>query len=103
MRKTFCADPDRLASRLGRGEVVPVRAEDWDALAGGFQVVESHDTGLAGELLLARHPRRGRQRRWVLIEEPDPDERVVRPLADEATARALIADRLATYERMWDG
>ncbi len=103
MSRRFCTDPDALAARLAAGEIVPVRAEDWDGLAAGFQVVQAHDTGLAGELLLARHPRRGRSRRWVLIEEPDPDERVVRPLADEAAARALIADRLATYERMWDG
>jgi hypothetical protein len=28
---------------------------------------------------------------------------VIRRLADEAAAARFVADRLATYERMWDG
>jgi hypothetical protein len=103
MSETFCTDAEQLHHRLEAGEIVPVREEDWVRLGRSFHVVARHDTGLSGELVLARQPRRGRARQWVVVEEPQPDERVVRPVASEAAGRALIADRLATYERMWDG
>jgi hypothetical protein len=52
---------------------------------------------MAGRILLVRAPL------WMLVEEPKPTERVLRPMKNEKEARALIAERLAAYERMWDG
>jgi len=93
-----------LAAALADGAIVPLASADWERLASGFAVVEDHDTGLAGHLLLVRRPVPGRKTGgWAIVEQPSPQERVVRPLKTAAEARALIADRMAAYERMWDG
>jgi len=95
---------DRLLADLEAGRIVPLAEEDWRELRGSFTLVDDVDTGLGGRILLVRRPRPGGRRRgWAIVEDPKPGEKVVRPLPDEATARALIADRLAAYERMWDG
>jgi hypothetical protein len=93
-----------LLDALAAGRIVPVDAGHWRVLAPAFTLVEDIATGLAGRILLVRRDVPGQRRKgWALVEEPGPNERVVRPLPDEAAARALIADRLAAYERMWDG
>ena len=69
-----------------------------------FPLVDDIDTGLAGHILLVRRPvPRAQIAGWALVEDPEPGRKVIRPLANEKEARALIADRLAAYERMWDG
>jgi len=95
---------DKLIAELAAGKVVPFAAGDWPALAGDFKLVREIPTGLGGVMLLVRRPLpAGRKLGWALVEDPQPGEKVVRPLASEKEARALIADRLAAYERMWDG
>jgi len=95
---------DDLAAALADGAIVPLPVAEWERLAGSFPLVEDHDTGLAGRLLLVRRPVPGRKAAgWAIVEQPRPQERVVRPLKTAAEARALIADRMAAYERMWDG
>ena len=54
-------------------------------------------------IAVVRWPAGARRRRWAVVEEPAVGERVVRPLPDQAAVKALIAERLAAYERMWDG
>lgn len=94
----------QLVAALADGRIVSVTEANWCELAAAFTVVADHATGLAGQLLLVRRALPGQRRRgWAIVEQPEPGERVIRPLADEASARALIADRLAAYERMWDG
>ena len=97
----------RLLTELAAGKIVPMSAAAWADLAARFDVVETIATGMAGDIVLLRlpPPNKGKSkvRGWALVEQPSPSERVIRPLADEKTARALIADRLAAYERMWDG
>lgn len=56
-----------LNSRLSAGEIVVLSRDDWEKLADGFEVLEDHDTGLAGRLLLTRG-----QAGLVVVEEPDP-------------------------------
>jgi hypothetical protein len=98
------ADLADLVARLAAGEIVPLDDSVWTAVADRFTVKERIETGLSGRILLVRWPMPGaRKKGWALVEDPAPREKVVRPLADEAEARALIADRLAAYERMWDG
>ena len=95
---------DELLQRLAAGAVVPVDEEDWQQWGGAFAVVEERETLMAGTQRLVRWPVPGTRRRgWALVEEPEPGLLAVRPLRDEKEARALIADRLAAYERMWDG
>lgn len=87
-----------LAARLAAGDIVPLGEREWARLAAGFEVVERHNTGVAGELLIARGTSG-----LCAVERPDRDRRVVRPLADAASAAAFVAARLAAYERAWDG
>ncbi len=89
---------DDLESRMRREPVVALSESEWNAVAGGFEVAERHDTLVAGDLLVVR---------WTgglaAVEEPGPGRRVVRRLDGLAGARNFVAGRLATYERMWDG
>ncbi len=95
---------DSLISDLAGGTIVPMKVETWQGLAAEFKLVEDIPTGMGGMLLLVRRPLpTGRKLGWALVEDPKPGEKVIRPLANEKEARALIADRMAAYERMWDG
>ena len=40
---------------------------------------------------------------FAALEQPAPDTWVVRRLGERAEADRFIQDRLAQYERMWDG
>jgi len=95
---------EELLTRLAGGAVVPVDEEDWQEWRSAFTIVEENATVMAGTQRLVRWPvPASRRRGWALVEEPEPGLLAVRPLRDEKEARALIADRLAAYERMWDG
>lgn len=95
---------EELLDRLAAGAIVPVDGDDWDDWRSAFTIVEEAATVMAGTQRLVRWPvPRTRRRGWAVVEEAEPGLLAVRPLRDEAEARALIADRLAAYERMWDG
>lgn len=91
-------DANELMGRLVEGEIVSLTPDQWRCVAPSFEVAERHDTGLRGEILLVTSGAGA-----AIVEEPSNAERVVRPLPTTAAARELIADRLATYDRMWDG
>jgi len=91
-----------LLRRLAAGEIVPVKIERWEDFVGAFRIVETVTTALGSTILVARWEADGIVN-WGMVEDAEDRRRVVRPLADEAAVRALIADRLAAYERMWDG
>lgn len=91
-------DAGSLERRLARERIVVLSSDEWQRVAGRFEVVERHDTKLAGLLLLVRD-RSG----LAAVEQPDPARRVIRRLGGEEQARAFIRDRLETYDRMWDG
>ncbi len=88
----------KLLQRLEAGEIVQLDRSEWEAASADFEVVEEHDTRLSGMLLVVRSAAG-----LAAIEQPKPDQRVVRPLATMEAARAFVADRLETYDRMWDG
>jgi len=90
--------PDELVARLADGGILSVSTPEWERAAERFEEVERHDTYLAGDLVILRGPHG-----LVALESPRQAERVLRPLADDAVARQFVADRLALYERMWDG
>jgi len=93
-----------ILSRLAAGQIVVLTPTQWEKAAGMFSLKETINTGLAGDILLMKRSLPGKNKQaWALLEEPKPDEKVIRPLDTEREARALIADRLAAYERMWDG
>ena len=97
-------DLDELLAGLAAGRVVPVDDGDWAAWRGSFTTVDTVSTAMGGDKRIVRWPVPGARRKgWALVEEPEPGLLAVRPVADRDEARALIADRLAAYERMWDG
>jgi len=83
---------------LDAGRVVRVGADDWTSIAQAFPEVERHATGVAGDLLIV-----GTGAGLAAVERPTDQERVIRPLGDAAAARAFVDERLAQYERMWEG
>lgn len=83
---------------------MPLPEAVWESLAAGFPVVQVIETGIAGPLLVVRRPVPGRRAAgWAVVERPRPGERVVRALPDQRATKALVAERLKAYERMWDG
>ena len=62
------------------------------------EALESVRVAFAGDLVLLR-----REDAFAALEQPAPDGWVVRRLGGRAEADAFLKDRLAQYERMWDG
>ena len=93
-----------LVDKLAKGAIVPLGAGEWVAVAGHFPLVDDIDTFMNGRILLVRRPvPQDKKPGWAIVAVPAPSQKVIRPLKNEKEARALIADRLAAYERMWDG
>ncbi len=90
--------------QLAAGIIVPMSEKQWLQIEGSFSSVEVIDTGLSGQIQLLHRPLpNGKKTGWAFVEQPKDGQRVVRPFKSEKEARALIQDRLAAYERMWDG
>jgi hypothetical protein len=89
---------DELERRLRSERIVPMPASQWAELADEFEEMQRHDTLVAGQLLIVRG-----EAGLAAVEQPSPDERVIRLLSDEEQAHRFVADRLEQYERMWDG
>jgi len=89
---------EELTRRLEDEGVVSLKAEEWAGVADAFVEIERHDTHVAGDLVIVRTPAGP-----AAVEAPRPHQRVIRRLADMDKVRRFVADRLATYERMWDG
>ncbi len=96
--------PEKLVEQLDAGSIVSLEEAAWPTMAETFPLVEEIDTNMSGRILLVRRPVPGKKGLgWAIVEDPEPLQKVIRPLKNEKEARALIADRLAAYERMWDG
>jgi len=54
---------EELRRRLEKGEVVAMTASAWEKLADDFELVETRDTMMAGELEVRRLGRR-----WLVVE-----------------------------------
>ncbi len=89
---------DEFRGKVGRGEIVPLTASEWEELAAQFPVVERHPTQLAGDLLIV-----GAGEFLVAVEAPSPGARVARLLGGPSEAKAFVEKRTEEYERMWDG
>ncbi|RKZ18691.1 hypothetical protein DRQ50_03635 [bacterium] len=92
-----------LFRRLDAGEIVPVTTSNWQGWEERFDVTDRVLTGMGAPILVVRWPLGERRRHWGIVEESQAAERVVRPMATGAEVKALIAKRMAAYERMWDG
>ena len=89
---------DEFLTRLADEIAVKVPRRQWSKLGHGFEETECHDTGLAGKLRLGRL---GKQ--LVAVEEASPTHLAVRALSSASAARTFVQERLAAYDRMWDG
>lgn len=87
-----------LGDRLLTERIVALTAEAWEQLADSFDEIERHSTQVAGDLLIIRTPAGP-----AAVEQPNPEQRVVRLLGDSTEVQQFVVERLSLYERMWDG
>jgi hypothetical protein len=89
---------NELLRELEANQIVALTAADWALMSDRFEIFASHDTCLAGELRII-----STDVGLAAVEQPKPHLRVVRPLGDEDAVRRFVEDRMAAYDRMWDG
>ena len=87
-----------LLATLAAGRIAHMSLEAWTPLAGSFPEIERHPTGVAGDLVIVRTPDA-----LAAVETPPDRGNAVRPLANPDAVRRFVVDRLAQYERMWEG
>jgi hypothetical protein len=61
--------------------------------------LEEQETGFSGKISTLQHG----AGLVVVMEEPRPEERVLRPMPSVESAEEFVAERMKTYDRMWDG
>jgi len=88
----------QLFSVLNSGQVAAVSLQDWETIGRGFDECESHFTGIGGTLRLGRLGEN-----LVVVEETGTNLLAVRPLASPEAASSFVQQRLAAYDRLWDG
>ena len=87
-----------LSERLINESIVQLDADKWMVVADQFEELERHSTSISGDLLIVRL-----ESVFAVVEQPTPDTRVVRQLADRDEAHRFVEQRLQEYDRMWDG
>lgn len=87
-----------LMAALDQAPAVKLARKDWPGLRRHFTQTEEHDTGLAGMLRVGKL-----SGKLVAVEEATPTHLAVRALPSAARARTFVQERLAAYDRMWDG
>jgi len=89
---------DELLERLGRAPVTVIDGDELAVLSERAATLRDDDTCVAGRIRVLRVAGR------VVVQEQTPDgEILLREAASEAEAARFVDDRLAVYERMWDG
>jgi len=78
--------------------VARLTGAEWEKVAGEFTEVEKHDTGMSGRIRLMK-----KAGLFLVVEEPQPDVLAVRKVASAAAGRDFLRERMAAYDRMWDG
>jgi hypothetical protein len=89
---------DDLLKRLDRDRIVSLEPDELAALLGRALTLRDDDTVLAGRIRILAF-----EGRTLVQEQTTGGEVLVRQVGSEAAAQRLVDDRLATYERMWDG
>ncbi|MEZ4387566.1 MAG: hypothetical protein R3D98_08310 [Candidatus Krumholzibacteriia bacterium] len=83
---------------LAKADVVKVPRRDWPRLRRDFQETAAYETGLAGTLRIGKL-----EGTLVAVEEATAAHLAIRALRTTARARTFVKERLAAYDRMWDG
>ncbi|HSN56759.1 MAG TPA: hypothetical protein VLT32_18960 [Candidatus Sulfomarinibacteraceae bacterium] len=89
---------DDLLQRLQRDRIVSLTRDELEALLERALTLRDDDTLLAGRIRILAF-----EDRTLVQEQTTGGEVLVRQVGSEAAAQRLVDDRLATYERMWDG
>jgi hypothetical protein len=90
--------PREIVERLSPQSVVTLDPTSLEALLEATEILRDEDTCLAGRIrILALQGA-------VMVQEQNEQGRIlVRRFGSEDAAQSFVDDRLATYERMWDG
>jgi len=85
--------------KIIRGKKVTILdREQWKQIEPRLEVLERHDTGAKGEILVIK---------WgesiAIVEQPKPSEFVLRPMEGMDRVKIFVEQRLAAYDRIWDG
>jgi len=89
---------DRIIDRARAGEIVPMTADELAELRSRAELLAEEDTYISDMIRIFRLDD------LVFIQETaDKTQIIVRTAPSVEDARAFVARRLETYERMWDG
>jgi len=87
-----------LLSRLREAKPIELTREELAGLLAEARLLREEDTRLSGPIRLLEVDRR------VLVQEQSFDGRLaLRVVSSVEAGQAFLKDRLASYERMWDG
>ena len=75
-----------------------IQADELATLLAGYALLKEIDSGMTGAIRVLEHPQG-----YILSEQDCRGQIWVRYRKDLAELEALIEERLASYERMWDG
>jgi hypothetical protein len=85
-------------NRLSGGEVLEITTDERDALLAAGEVLRDEDTKISGHIRVVAVDG------LVVLQEQTPKNvLLVRAMPSIGHAEQLLADRLDTYDRMWDG
>jgi hypothetical protein len=91
-------DQHQIVERITARSPVTLDSASLDGLLEAAEIIRDEDTGLAGRIRILV------VEGTVMVQEQNEQGRIlVRRLDSEDAAQRLVDDRLATYERMWDG
>jgi hypothetical protein len=91
-------DPQALRERLRSKGVIPFAPSEWPRVAAAWREIERHATHFAGDLVILQS---GDE--FAALEQPSPERWLIHHLPDRESAREFVSERLAQYDRMWDG
>ena len=84
--------------RLSDGEVLEITTDERDALLAAGELIRDEDTKISGPIRIVA------VEGLVVLQEQTPQNvLLVRAMPSIEHAEKLLADRLDTYDRMWDG
>ena len=87
-----------LVERLGKDPIVVLEQAECDRLLESAQVLRADDTTLAGAIRILALGE------LIIVQERSPlGERYVRAMPSREEADRFVDQRLAIYEKMWDG
>lgn len=90
---------DAELERIFREKRITVLSRNqWERIEPKFEVLERHDTGAKGEILVVKQGDA-----LAIVEQPKPGEFVLRPMEGKDRVTIFVEQRLAAYDRIWDG